>query len=154
MQLYIEASLMLTKITLEKAHHSWAKHWASKQLIKFYQTPPTVFHQYLYWNATEMASAFETACTRTLRYTHPSREIYIKEPITSRNAVGAPPDPGWQHQHHRGVVSSGGAPTSAGTSVFTKHNWDVGMGHLGLNGRHWQPIQAGTLNNIVHTQYK
>ena len=23
------------------------------------------------------------------------------------------------------VVSSGGAPTPAGTSVFTKHNWDL-----------------------------
>ena len=32
------------------------------------------------------------------------------------------------------VVSSGGAPTPAGTSVFTKHNWDMGMGHLWLNG--------------------
>ena len=33
-----------------------------------------------------------------------------------------------------GVVSSGGAPTPAGTSVFTKHNWDMGMGYLWLNG--------------------
>jgi len=32
------------------------------------------------------------------------------------------------------VVSSGGAPTPAGTSVFTKHNWDMGMGYLCLNG--------------------
>ena len=32
------------------------------------------------------------------------------------------------------VVSSGGAPTPAGTSVFTKHNWDMGMGYLWLNG--------------------
>ena len=31
------------------------------------------------------------------------------------------------------VVSSGGSPTPAGTSVF-KHNWDVGMGYLWLNG--------------------
>ena len=29
-----------------------------------------------------------------------------------------------------GVVSSGGAPTPAGTSVFTKRNWDMGMGYL------------------------
>ena len=29
---------------------------------------------------------------------------------------------------------SGGAPTPAGTSVFTKHNWDMGMGYLWLNG--------------------
>ena len=33
-----------------------------------------------------------------------------------------------------GVVSSGGAPTPAGTSVFTKHNWNMGMGYLWLNG--------------------
>ena len=32
------------------------------------------------------------------------------------------------------VVSSGGAPTPAGTSVFTKHYWDMGMGYLWLNG--------------------
>ena len=29
---------------------------------------------------------------------------------------------------------SGGAPTPAGTSMFTKHNWDMGMGYLWLNG--------------------
>ena len=32
------------------------------------------------------------------------------------------------------VVSSGGAPTPAGTSVFTKHNWDMGMGYLWFYG--------------------
>ena len=32
------------------------------------------------------------------------------------------------------VVSRGGAPTPAGTSVFTKYNWDMGMGYLWLNG--------------------
>ena len=32
------------------------------------------------------------------------------------------------------VVSSGGALTPAGTSVFTKHNWDMGMVYLSLNG--------------------
>ena len=32
------------------------------------------------------------------------------------------------------VVSSGGAPTPAGTSVFTKHNWGMGIGYLWLNG--------------------
>ena len=37
------------------------------------------------------------------------------------------------HPPHE-VVSSGGAPTPAGTSVFTKHNWDIGMGYLWLNG--------------------
>ena len=31
-------------------------------------------------------------------------------------------------------VLSGGAPTPAGTSVFTKHNWDMKMGYLWLNG--------------------
>ena len=31
-------------------------------------------------------------------------------------------------------MSSGGAPTPAGTSVFIKHNWDMGMGYLWLNG--------------------
>ena len=31
-------------------------------------------------------------------------------------------------------VSSGWAPTPAGTSVFIKHNWDMGMGHLWLTG--------------------
>ena len=32
------------------------------------------------------------------------------------------------------VVSSGRAPTPAGTSVFTKHNFDMEMGYLWLNG--------------------
>ena len=36
--------------------------------------------------------------------------------------------------YHWRVVSSGGAPTPAGTSVFTKNNWDMGMGYLWLNG--------------------
>ena len=31
-------------------------------------------------------------------------------------------------------MSIGGAPTPAGTSVFTKHNWDIGMEYLWLNG--------------------
>ena len=34
----------------------------------------------------------------------------------------------------RSCVLSGGAPTTAATSVFTKHNWDMEMGHLWLNG--------------------
>ena len=38
------------------------------------------------------------------------------------------------HTRSKVVVSSGGAPTPAGTSVFTKHNWDMGMGYLWLNG--------------------
>ena len=40
----------------------------------------------------------------------------------------------FQVLNYHGVVSSGGAPTPAGTSVFTKHNWDMGMGYLWLNG--------------------
>ena len=32
------------------------------------------------------------------------------------------------------VVSNGGAPTPTGTSVFPKHNWDMGMGIYGLMG--------------------
>ena len=39
------------------------------------------------------------------------------------------------------VVSSGGAPTPGGTSVFTKHNWDMGMGYLWLNG--WGIYHSG-----------
>ena len=35
---------------------------------------------------------------------------------------------------HDQKLSSGGTPTPAGTSVFTKHNWDMGMGYLWLNG--------------------
>ena len=38
------------------------------------------------------------------------------------------------HQCDQEIMSSGGAPTPAGTSVFTKHNWDMGMGYLWLNG--------------------
>ena len=33
-----------------------------------------------------------------------------------------------------GKLSSGRTPTPAGTLVITKHNWDVGMGYLWLNG--------------------
>ena len=32
------------------------------------------------------------------------------------------------------VVSSRGAPTPAGTSVFSKHNWDMEIGYLWLIG--------------------
>ena len=38
----------------------------------------------------------------------------------------------WQEECQK--LSSGGAPTPAGTSVFTKHNWDMGMGYLWFNG--------------------
>ena len=44
------------------------------------------------------------------------------------------PFPGIRNSCFAVVVSSGGAPTPAGTSVFTKHNWDMGMGYLWLNG--------------------
>ena len=42
------------------------------------------------------------------------------------------------------VVSSGGAPTPAGTSVFTKHNWDMGMGICGLMGVAIYHLMGGT----------
>ena len=42
------------------------------------------------------------------------------------------------------VVSSGGAPTPAGTSVFTKHNWDMGMGISGLMGGAIYHLMGGT----------
>ena len=46
--------------------------------------------------------------------------------------------PAGNHPYHflerSDVVLSGGAPTAAGTSVFIKHNWDMGMGYLWLNG--------------------
>ena len=40
-------------------------------------------------------------------------------------------------------MSSGGAPTPAGTSVFTKYNWDMGMGYLWLNGRGIYHLMGG-----------
>ena len=43
------------------------------------------------------------------------------------------------------VVSSGGAPTPAGTSVFTKHNWDMGMGYLWINGWGIYHLMGGAL---------
>ena len=35
---------------------------------------------------------------------------------------------------HDQKLSSGGAPTPAGTSVFTKHNWDIEWGICGVMG--------------------
>ena len=35
---------------------------------------------------------------------------------------------------HDQKLPSGGAPTPAGTSVFTKHNWDMEWGICGLMG--------------------
>ena len=36
--------------------------------------------------------------------------------------------------HDSGCCVEEGAPAPAGTSVLTKHNWDMGMGYLCLNG--------------------
>ena len=43
------------------------------------------------------------------------------------------------------VVSSRGAPTPAGTPVFTKHNWDMGMGYLWLNEWGINHLMGGAL---------
>ena len=37
-------------------------------------------------------------------------------------------------RHKIDIVLSGGTPTPAGTSVFSKHNWDMEIGYLWLNG--------------------
>ena len=47
------------------------------------------------------------------------------------------------------VVSSGGAPTPAGTSVSTKHNWDMGMGYLWLNGWAIYHLMGGAFMGIL-----
>ena len=47
------------------------------------------------------------------------------------------------------VVSSGGAPTPAGTSVFSKHNWDMGMGYLWLNGWDINHLMGGAFIGIM-----
>ena len=47
------------------------------------------------------------------------------------------------------VVSSGGAPTPAGTSVFTKHNWDMGMGYLWLNGWGINHLMGGAFMGVM-----
>ena len=47
------------------------------------------------------------------------------------------------------VVSSGGAPTPAGTSVFTKHNWDMGMEYLWLNGWGINHLMGGAFMGIM-----
>ena len=44
-------------------------------------------------------------------------------------------------------MSSGGAPTPAGTSVFTKYNWDMGMGYLWLNGWGIYHLMGGALSD-------
>ena len=43
------------------------------------------------------------------------------------------------------VVSSGGAPTPAGTSVFTKHNWDMEWGIYHLMGGAFMAYWVGHL---------
>ena len=47
--------------------------------------------------------------------------------------------------HVNVVVSSGGAPTPTGTSVFTKHNWNMGMGICGLMGGAFMAYWVGHL---------
>ena len=42
-------------------------------------------------------------------------------------------------------MSSGEAPIPAGRSVFTKHNWDMGMGYLWLNGWGIYHLMGGAL---------
>ena len=44
-----------------------------------------------------------------------------------------------------GEVGSSGAPTPAGTSVFSKHNWDMEIGYLWLNGWGIYDLMGGVL---------
>ena len=46
-------------------------------------------------------------------------------------------------------MSSGGAPTPAGTSVFTKHNWDMGMEYLWLNGWGIYHLMGGAFMTLM-----
>ena len=48
-----------------------------------------------------------------------------------------------------GVVSNGGVPTPAGTSVFTKHNWDMRTGYLWLNGWDINHLICGTFMGVM-----
>jgi len=48
------------------------------------------------------------------------------------------------------AVSSGGAPTPAGTSVFSKHNWDKGMGYLWLNGWGINHLMGGAFMGTIN----
>ena len=48
-----------------------------------------------------------------------------------------------------GVVSSGGAPTPAGTSVFTKHNWDMRFVYLWLNGWGINHLMGGAFMGVM-----
>ena len=47
-----------------------------------------------------------------------------------------------------GVVSNGGVPTPAGTSVF-KHNWDMRTGYLWLNGWDINHLICGTFMGVM-----
>ena len=59
-----------------------------------------------------------------------AQAMYLySQPTQARNPVHRGPP-----LSYPSGCSSGGAPTPAGTSVFTKHNWDMGMGYLWLNG--------------------
>ena len=44
------------------------------------------------------------------------------------------------------AVVLSGAPTPAGTSVFSKHNWDMGMGYLWVNGWGIYHLMGWTFN--------
>ena len=46
-------------------------------------------------------------------------------------------------------MSSGASPTPAGISVFTKHNWDTGMGYLWLNGWGINHLMGGAFMGIM-----
>ena len=45
-------------------------------------------------------------------------------------------------------MSSGGAPTPAGTSVFFKHNWDMEWGICGLMGGNIHPLMCEALMSL------
>ena len=48
-----------------------------------------------------------------------------------------------------GVVSSGGAATPAGTSLFTKHNWDMRFVYLWLNGWGINHLMGGAFMGVM-----
>ena len=75
-----------------------------------------------FWDGRPYAATSVTKCEKDWK-------VYVERVPESEQ--------GFEHLTERKnivVVSSGGAPTPAGTSVFTKHNWDMGLGYLWLNG--------------------
>ena len=78
-------------------NHQWVKCWASMLWVKSLPTPSYCFHQY--HSVAEMTLVLENTrtYTRTMRYALWSWEI--EEQSLPRNAVRAPPNAGWQHQH-------------------------------------------------------